>query len=199
MRIFLASQKCGWIKLALKLDENWKQLIYLKSGGDIGNLREKWVPNHPILKGFGKALDFLRRTFSLACENFSKANIYDTPIFPLTRRPLRTIDENFLVGGPQQFDAVSKLSKITFNNFWTGGRGREILDISQATGIQFTQEQTDKIIGMCRDAVMRYSKRMPNRKKLIYSDGFYPTVQKRLKNIQKPTCKRKGHIHPPQY
>ena len=45
MRIFLASQKCGWIKLALKLDENWKQLIYLKSGGDIGNLREKWVPN----------------------------------------------------------------------------------------------------------------------------------------------------------
>ena len=28
------------------------------------------------------------------------------------------IDENFLVGGPQNFDAVSKLSKMTFDNFW---------------------------------------------------------------------------------
>ena len=196
MRIFLASQKCGWIKLALKLDENWKQLIYLKSGGDIGNLREKWVPNHPILKGFGKALDFLRRTFSLACENFSKANIYDTPIFPLTRRPLRTIDENFLVGGPQQFDAVSKLSKITFNNFWTGGRGREILDISQATGIQFTQEQTDKIIGMCRDAVTRYSKECPTEKSSSTLMDFITRYKKGSKIFKNLLAKEKAIFIP---
>ena len=96
IKMFLDYQKCGWIKLVLKPEENWKQLIYLKSGGDIGNLREKWVLNHPTLRGFGKALDYLRRTCSLDCENFRKANIYDTPIFPVSRRPLRTIDENFL-------------------------------------------------------------------------------------------------------
>ena len=31
IKTFLTYQKCGWIKLALKLDENWKQLIFLKS------------------------------------------------------------------------------------------------------------------------------------------------------------------------
>ena len=148
IKTFLTYQKCGWIKLALKPDENWKQLIFLKSCGDIGNLREKWVLDHPILKGFGRVLDFLRRAFSLDCENFRKANIYDTPTFPVTRRPWRTIDENFLVGGPQHFDAVSKLSRITLDNFWIGNRGRELADINQITGIQFTQEQTDKIVGI---------------------------------------------------
>ena len=55
IKMFLDYQKCGWIKLVLKPEENWKQLIYLKSGGDIGNLREKWVLNHPTLRGFGSA------------------------------------------------------------------------------------------------------------------------------------------------
>ena len=75
IKTFLAYQKCVWIKLALKPDENWKQIIYLKSSGDIGNLREKWVLNLPTIKGFRKALDYLRGTFSLYCENFQKANI----------------------------------------------------------------------------------------------------------------------------
>ena len=82
------------------------------------------------------------------CENFRKANIYETPTFPVTRRPLRTIDEKFLVGGPQHFDAVSKLSRFTLDNFWIGNRGRELADINQITGIQFTQEKTDKIVGI---------------------------------------------------
>ena len=56
IKTFLAYQKCGWIKLALKPEENWKQIKYFKSGGDIGNLREKWVLNHPTIRGFGKAL-----------------------------------------------------------------------------------------------------------------------------------------------
>ena len=43
------------------------------------------------------------------------------------------IDENFLVGGPQNFDAVSKLSKITFNNFWQGNTGRDLIVLFSST------------------------------------------------------------------
>ena len=156
--------------------------MYLKSGGDIGNLREKWVLNHPTLRGFGKALDYLRRTFSLDCENFRKANIYDTPIFPVSRRPLQTIDENFLVGGPQNFDAVSKLYKITFDNFWHGNAGRKLIDINQDTGILFTQEQADKIVSICRDAVTRYSKACPTEKS---SSTLATFIKKYIKKAQK--------------
>ena len=198
IKTFLTYQKCGWIKLALKPDENWKQLRYLKSCGDIGNLREKWVSNHPILKGFGRALDFLRCAFSLDCENFRKANIYDTPIFPVTRRPLRTIDENFLVGGPQNFDAVSKLSKITLDNFWNGNRGRDLLDINQDTGIQFTQEQVDKIISICRDAVTRYSKDCPTEKSSSTLVDFIKQYKKGSK-IFKNFSPQKKLNHPTQY
>ena len=52
IKTFLACQKCGWIKLVFKLDENWKQLIFLKSCGDIGNLREKWVLEHCLASVF---------------------------------------------------------------------------------------------------------------------------------------------------
>ena len=195
LRIFLASQKCGWIKLALKLDENWKQLLYLKSGGDIGNLREKWVQNNPILKGFGKALDFLRRTYSMECENFRKANIFDTPIFPLTRRPLRTIDENFLEE-PQQFDAVSKLTRLTFDHFWNGEGGRELQEITQTTGIQFTQDQAEKIIGMCRDAVTRYSKDCPTEQSSFALLDFITRYKKGSKIFRNILTKEKAIFIP---
>ena len=115
-------------------------------------------------KGVWKSADYLRLTFSLDCENFRKANIYDTPIFPVSRKPLGTIDENFLLGGPQNFDAVSKLSKMTFDNFWSGNAGTELIDINQDTGILFTQEQANKIVSICRDAVTRYSKTCPTEK-----------------------------------
>ena len=190
------TQKCGWIKLALKLDENWKQLIFLKSCGDIGNLREKWVLDHPILKGFGRALDFLRWAFSLDCENFRKANIYDSPTFPVTRRPLRTIDANLLAGGPQHFDAVSKLSRIIFDDFWTGTRGRELADINQITGIQFTQEQADIIVGICRDAVTRYSKECPTEKSSSTLEDFIKQYRKGSKIFKHLLTKEKHEFIP---
>ena len=193
---FLNYQKCGWIKLALKPDENWKQLIFLKSCGDIGNLREKWVLDHPILKGFGRTLDFLRRAFSLDCENFRKANIYDSPTFPVTRRPLRTIDANFLAGGPQHFDAVSKLSIIIFDDFWTGTRGRELADINQITGIQFTQEQADIIVGICRDAVTRYSKECPTEKSSSTLEDFIKQYRKGSKIFKHLLTKEKHEFIP---
>ena len=180
----------------LKPEENWKQLIYLKSGGDIGNLREKWVLNHPTLRGFGKALDYLRRTFSLDCENFRKANIYDTPIFPVSRRPLQTIDENFLVGGPQNFDVVSKLYKITFDNFWHGNAGRKLIDINQDTGILFTQEQADTIVSICRDAVTRYSKACPTEKSSSTLATFIKRYKKGSKIFKNLLTKEKAEFIP---
>ena len=143
-------------------------------------------------------LDILRRAFSLDCENFRKANIYDTPIFPVTRRPLRTIDKNFLVGGPQNFDAVSKLSKITLDNFWNGNRGRDLLDINQDTGIQFTQEQVDKIVSICRDAVTRYSKDCPTEKSSSTLVDFIKQYKKGSK-IFKNFSPQKKLNHPTQY
>ena len=130
------------------------------------------------------------------CENFRKANIYDTPTFPVTRRPLHTIDENFLVGGPQHFDAVSKLSRITLDNFWIGNRGRELADINQITGIQFTQEQADKIIGICRDAVTRYSKECPTEKSSSTLVDFIKGYKKGSKIFKNLLTKEKHEFIP---
>ena len=79
IKTFLTYQKCGWIKLVLKPDENWKQLIFLKSCGDIGNLREKWVLDHPILKGLGRVLYFLRRAFRWIVKTFVKQTYTKPP------------------------------------------------------------------------------------------------------------------------
>ena len=98
---------------------------------------------------------------------------------------MRTIDENFL-GNPPHFDAVSKLARLTFDQFWTGGRGRELLEITQTTGIQFTVEQAEKIIGICRDAVTRYSKECPTEKSssaLIEFISRYKKGSKIFRNI----------------
>ena len=109
---------------------------------------------------------------------------------------MRTIDENFLVGGPQHFDAVSKLSKITLDNFWSGNRGRNLVDINQDTGIQFTQEQADKIVSICRDAVTRYSKECPTEKSSSTLVDFIKRYKKGSKILKNLLTKEKTEFTP---
>ena len=48
---FLNYQKCGWIKLSLDLDSNWKRILFCCRGGNILNIKSKTVSDCPILKG----------------------------------------------------------------------------------------------------------------------------------------------------
>ena len=74
---FLNYQKCGWLKLSLDLDSNWKRILFCSSGGNILNVKTKNMSDNPILKGLAATQEIFSSIHFKINNNFQKSYIFE--------------------------------------------------------------------------------------------------------------------------
>ena len=83
---FLNYQKCGWIKLSLDLDSNWKRILFCRRGGNILNIKSKTVSDCPILKGLALTQEILSSVHFKINNNFRESYIFENPHIKISSR-----------------------------------------------------------------------------------------------------------------
>ena len=76
---FLNYQKCGWLKLSLDLDSNWKRILFCCSWGNILNVKTKNVSDYPLLKGLAATQEIFLPYTSRSITIFKNCIFLKTP------------------------------------------------------------------------------------------------------------------------
>ena len=78
---YLGSQCCSWIRRAMDLDDLWKVNLFVKSCGNIFNVRKQNMDKrqHPILYNIVSFFEEFIFKFTATNENFRVAKIFENP------------------------------------------------------------------------------------------------------------------------
>ena len=157
LRDFLDAHCCSWVKRAQNLDDNWKRTLYVKSYGNILNIRAKNIDKHcfPILHEISLSYErfFVRHTGWN--ENFKSAFLYDNPALTLNLRTPETADSDYF--GELMENHSAAVYKLTVREIYNGGYVN-IENFTQSTGIPITQRKLTGLGGLYDTAVIKYSK-----------------------------------------
>ena len=157
LRDFLDAQRCSWVKRAQNLDDNWKRTLYVKSYGNILNIRAKNIDRHcfPILHKISLSYERFYVWHTGWNENFKSAFLYDNPALTLNLRTPETADSDYF--GELMENHLAAVYKLTVREIYNGGYVN-IENFTQSTGIPITQRKLTGLGGLYDTAVIKYSK-----------------------------------------
>ena len=158
---FLNYQKCGWLKLSLTLDSNWKRALFCHSGGNILNVKPKTLTDCVILKGMAETLETLSSVHFKINNNFRKSFIYENQHIKITSRPIKVFDDNFF-SQCQVIENRANHKKIKFNDIMDGNNIRQVHEILERTGFMLNLDQREKLQMACRSVIRKHKKTDPD-------------------------------------
>ena len=161
---FLAAQKCSWLRRALSLDELWKQKIYVKSYGNILNVRAKLFDKNtePIIYEIVSAYE---NFYNKLCKNklfYRKAFIFDNPAFTTGLQGNQLIKAT-IFGENIYAQNRGKIEMLKFSDFYNGERRLTNAELNTELGFTVTQAAFLNISGMIACAEIRYGRGISNR------------------------------------
>jgi hypothetical protein len=181
---FLAAQKCSWIQRAVDLNDKWKISLYLKSFGNIINIRTCFMdPSaEPTLFGIVSSYEKFLTGFSKHNENFWGSPIFENGAHLISLRQKIRLSTEFF--DPEFFNRhkekiislkvrdfyVNKATLVRFENF------------CQNTLIPLTRDQFNTIKNTCSMAKQKYLKKEATKEKCTELSDFI--------NRRKKGCKR---------
>ena len=187
---FLKAQKCTWFKLALDLDDYWKNLLFIKSNGQILNSRKKWFIDNPVLYSFCEALEDFSSCYTRENENVRDSFLFDNINFLASKRPCRKLDEVFFnIPVPTAWDPCTKLR---VSNFWHNNIAIPAEQIVRDTGIDFDNAKLTFIRRICREVIVKNQKELLQQQHSTKIEDFFRTLKKGSKTFKKIMEKTQG-------